>query len=391
MRGRLWLVVSLAVVAALGVAAVVALAQPGVGPGQATLAPAGETAPPVAPELRGVWMCNYAEPSWAAATQSLAQANFNALFPYMMSGGVAFYQSQVLPIHPSVQTHGDYLAEAVAAAHANGLPIHARMLNLTTLFTPPAVKKAFADQGRLMVTATGKTSDWLCPCNPANRKAQVAAARELLAYGVDGIQFDYFRYPGADTCFCGTCRRKFEADMGVKVGDWPADVRTGCYRGRFADWRREQLTSLVAEVSAAIREANPRATVSAAVFLNWESHRNEFGQDWLAWVERGLVDYVCPMNYTTNPQRFELYVSRQEKWLAGKGTFVSGIGLYADGYKFEGPRQALEQIRVARAHGSKGFVIFNYNPALVRDYLPALAQVDLTAPFALPFPAPTVP
>jgi len=108
--------------------------------------------------------------------------------------------------------------------------------------------------------------------------------------------------------------------------------------------------------------------------MNWESHREEFGQDWLAWAQRGLVDYVCPMNYTTNPQRFELYVSRQEKWLAGLGTYVSGIGIYADGFDFQGPQQALDQIKVAREHGSKGFVIFNYNEALVRDYLPSLAQ-----------------
>jgi len=170
-------------------------------PGQPADYPACVTAPATSAELRGVWMCNYAQPSWQVAVQSLAKANFNAIFPYMMSGGTAFYRSQVLPVHPSVETHGDYLAEAVAAAHAAGVPIYARMLNMTTLFAPPAVKKLFARQGRLMLSASGKTVDWLCPSNPANRKAQVAAARELLAYGVDGLQFDYFRYPGADTCF----------------------------------------------------------------------------------------------------------------------------------------------------------------------------------------------
>jgi uncharacterized lipoprotein YddW (UPF0748 family) len=112
--------------------------------------------------------------------------------------------------------------------------------------------------------------------------------------------------------------------------------------------------------------------VSAAVFLNWEGHRENFGQDWKAWVDRGLVDFVCPMNYTTSPQRFELYVSRQEKWIGGKAPYASGIGVNADGYRFTGPEMVLEQIRVARDHGSKGFVIFNYNGKLVKDYLPWL-------------------
>lgn len=328
--------------------------------------------PSVAGELRGVWMSNTAEPSWQSATKSLADANFNAIFPYMMSGGVAFYNSATLPRHPSLGPAGDNLREAVTAAKAAGIPIHARMLNMSTLFAPAQVRKALAQQGRLMLTDSGKTSDWLCPSNSANRKAQVASALEMLTYGVDGIQFDYFRYPGDNTCFCPTCQRRFEADLGVKVANWPADARSGCYRGRFADWRREQLTSLVGEVSAAIRKARPGAMVSAAVFLNWEGHRENFGQDWKAWVDRGLVDFVCPMNYTTDPKRFQLYVSRQQKWIEGRAPYATGIGVHADGYRFTGPEMVLEQIRVAREHGSKGFVIFNYSGKLVKEYLPWL-------------------
>ena len=328
--------------------------------------------PAVPGELRGVWMCNDAAPSWPAAMGALADANFNAVFPYMMSGGTAFYHSRVLPEHPEVASHGDYLAEAVAAAKAAGVPIHARMLNLSTLFAPAAVRKPLAAQGRLMVDSKGKTVNWLCPSNPRNRQMEVAAALEMLAYGVDGVQFDYLRYPSADTCLCSTCRRQFEAEARVKVENWPADCLTGCYRGRFADWRREQLTTLVGEIHHAVKAARPSAAVSAAVFLNWEDHRQTFGQDWKAWIDRGFVDFVCPMDYTTNPDRFSLYVTRQEKWIGGKVPYAAGIGVNADGYHFDGPEQVLEQIRIAREHGSQGFVIFNYSQELVRDYLPWL-------------------
>jgi len=71
----------------------------------------------------------------------------------------------------------------------------------------------------------------------------------------------------------------------LQVAKWPADARTGCYRGRFADWRREQLTTLVGEISAAVKQAQPKAVVSAAVFMNWESHREGFGQEWLGGVQ----------------------------------------------------------------------------------------------------------
>jgi len=324
-------------------------------------------------ELRGVWMCNYAEPSWAVAARHLQDANFNAVFPYMMSGGVAFYPSKVLAVHLRVKKYGDSLAEAMAATRAVGLPLHARMLNLSTIFAPPEVVSALRKAGRLMVTSSGKSSTWLCPTNPTNRRMEVAAALEMASYGVAGIQFDYLRYPWKNTCCCKRCRAAFEQALGVRVARWPADVLEGCYRGRFADWRRERLTSLVAQISQALRRDYPRLQISAAVFLNWEDHRDTFGQDWVAWIEQGLVDFVCPMDYTPSMERFELYVSRQERWIAGRCPWAAGLGVYADDMKYGGPETAVEQIRVAREHGARGFVIFNYSPDLVRDYLPWLA------------------
>jgi uncharacterized lipoprotein YddW (UPF0748 family) len=319
-------------------------------------------------------MHHYADPSWPEAMRHLARANFNAVFPYMMSGGVAFYRSRALPLAAAVREGRDSLSQAVAASRETGVPVHARMLNLSVLFSSPETRAALKKQGRLAVDGDGGTVNWLCPTNPHNRQAQVEAALEMAAYGVAGIQFDYLRYPSADTCCCGNCRRQFERDLGVKVAKWPADVLRGGYRGRFVEWRCAQLTRLVRSISHAVRKQHPQTYVSAAVFLNWEDHRVTFGQDWKVWVEQGLVDFVCPMDYTTNNSRFRLYVTRQRDWIGGKLPFAAGIGVYADGYDFPGPELVTEQVRLAREAGAKGFVIFNYSPDLARDYLPFLAQ-----------------
>jgi len=47
---------------------------------------------------------------------------------------------------------------------------------------------------------------------------------------------------------------------------------------------------------------------------------------------------------------------------------------------FSGPQQVLDQIEVARNTGAGGFVIFNYQPELARDYLPYLALGATSAP-----------
>lgn len=328
---------------------------------------------PVEGEMRGVWAHYYAEPSWDEAMRILGQANINAVFPYMMSGGTAFYNSSVIPVHPRVRERGDYLAACVAAGRAHGVPVHARMLNMTTLFAPADVKAAMQRQGLTMKTTAGKDSDWLCPTHPVNRRNQVASALEMCAYGVDGIQFDYLRYPGANTCFCNRCRQAFEASVGVRMSRWPHDAAEGGYRGRFADWRREQLTSLVREITGAVRREYPNVLVSAAVFLNWEGHRQNFGQDWKIWVDEGIIDFVSPMSYTNKDDTFRMYTERQMGWVGNKVPLTAGIGVNADNCNFGGPEQLLEQIRIARELGARGFVVFNYCPRFVEKDLPVLS------------------
>ena len=46
-------------------------------------------------------------------------------------------------------------------------------------------------------------------------------------YHVDGIHFDYIRYPDLSGCYCPRCREKFEARIGRKVEQWPAEVIAG--------------------------------------------------------------------------------------------------------------------------------------------------------------------
>lgn len=331
-------------------------------------------------ELRGVWMHNYAEPSWEEAITQIAGANLNAVFPYMMSGGVAFYDSAVLPKHGGDRSSRDYLREALSAARGHPVQVHARMLNLSLLFASEATRQSLRAQGRCAIDAQGRQLDWLCPTNEANRRMQVEAARELARYGVAGVQFDYLRYPSATSCVCQSCRQAFEQQLGLKVRRWPQDAISGGYRGRFSLWRRQQVTRLAREMSSAVRSERPDAFVSAAVFPDWERHSVSFGQDWKAWVDEGLVDFVCPMNYTADAARLSSYLQRQEAWVGAAVPLVCGIGVYADGHRLSGPAQLLEHVETARRHHSFGFVIFNYSQALARDYLPWLAKGATSMP-----------
>ena len=153
------------------------------------------------------------------------------------------------------------------------------------------------------------------------------------------------------------CRERFEAAAKVKVKSWPADALRPPLRDRFHQWRQDQITALVRAVAAEARRIRPGTMISAAVFGNWESHRWTVGQDWKRWVDEGLLDFVCPMNYTTSPKALETLVCRQVEWVNGKVPLYSGIGAWRLGDAVA----LLDQLERARALGADGFVCFHYN------------------------------
>jgi uncharacterized lipoprotein YddW (UPF0748 family) len=354
--------------------------------------PAAATPLPYKPsEMRGVWLGFHGEPTWQATMASLQANGFNAAFPWMASPGGAFYRSRYLPVAPAVETDGDYLADAVAWGRRHGIEVHARLLGLFLYLGPPGAKDRYAAEGRLMVNADGKpVPAWLCPSKPVNRHLIINAARELAAgYDMDGIQLDYLRYPWSDACYCESCRYLFQEAVGEQITDWPAGVRTGRYAQRFADWRREQITSLLAAVREQVLAIRPGLRISAAVFVDWEKHRDSFGQDCRAWIERGLVDFVVPMDYTDDEATLTEWVGRQVAWAGNAVPLYVGLGPMADNVSLT-PEQVRRQVRLGRELGADGFVLFKYTEALAAQYLPVLQMDGGPAPVPTPHAGPRV-
>ncbi len=196
-------------------------------------------------------------------------------------------------------------------------------------------------------------------------------------YPVDGLHFDYIRYPDADHCYCEGCRERFEKHRGERVADWPGAVRAqGPLRAAWLDWRRDQITAVVRAVSEQARQVRPGIRISAAVFSNWPFDRDHIGQDWKLWCEKGYLDFVCPMDYTDNNNSFRAQVRNQTKWCAGKPLYP-GIGLSTWGNPCDAVR-LIEQIGICRELGTGGFTVFNFDRN-AREVLPYLG-CGATAP-----------
>jgi uncharacterized lipoprotein YddW (UPF0748 family) len=310
---------------------------------------------------------------WDEAIRRLAAAGFTAILPNMLWGGVAYYPSKVLPVAADVGTRGDQIAQCLAAGRKYGIQVHVWKVNWNTGHRVPA---EFLDrmrtEGRLQVSATGKVEPWLCPSHPENQALELASMLEVAReYDVDGIHFDYIRYPGGDHCFCPGCRERFGKSVGAEIRQWPQDaLGNGPWRAAWLEWRRSNISAVVQAISEQAHALKPQLKVSAAVFRNWATDRDGVGQDWKVWCERGWLDFVCPMDYTNSEGLFENWVELQKGW-AGRTPVYPGIGVSSSTSRLP-PDRVINQIAITRRHGTGGFTLFNYGVVESRELLPLL-------------------
>ena len=309
--------------------------------------------------------------TWEQTCAKLAAAGFTAVLPNMLWGGVADYASDVLPVLDECRQRGDQITACLAAARKHGLQVHVWKVNWNLGAAPESFVTRLRAEGRLQADAQGREGAWLCPSDPRNRDLERDAMVEVARkYAVDGVHFDYIRYPDSNHCFCANCRTRFETRLGRPVVVWPADVlRDGRDRGAYLEFRRSNITALVEAVAAGARAVRPGIKISAAVFPNWPACRDEIGQDWANWAKRCLLDFVCPMDYNASTPQFRARVRSQRPAVAGVPLYP-GIGASAPGLNAS---QVLRQIEAARQEKADGFTIFNLDRRTLDEIAPVLA------------------
>ena len=331
-------------------------------------------------EFRAAWIhSGYGVEGWGwDRTIAVLKSNgFNAIIPNLVWAGVAHYPSRILPVSPGVAEKGDQMAQCLAACRKYGIELHVWKVNYYLLHAPAEFVATLRAAGRTQKNRKGEELDWLCPSHPENfaleRDSMLEVARD---YDVDGIHFDYIRYPDKDACFCSGCRERFEKAAAVRIERWPEEVLTGEHAGRFADWRREQITRLVRVVSQEAHAIKPGIKVSAAVWGGWVNARESIGQDAKAWIDAGYLDFVCPMNYESKDEDFGDWTRKQVTAINHKIPLYLGIGAY----KLSGPEQLARQIQLSRELGGDGFVVFQLNEKLATLFLPQLRMGTTATP-----------
>jgi uncharacterized lipoprotein YddW (UPF0748 family) len=278
----------------------------------------------------------------------------------------------------------DPLEQVVREGHAAGLKVHAWINAMfvwsrpTPPLSPDHIVHAHPDW--LMVNRAGrkvavgdKAGVFTCPSHPEVRRRLHDLFMDVARrYDVDGVQFDFIRYPSADFCYCAGCLTRFKRAVRPLL---PPDVRAALDQRvgrlvypqvlsrRWAGWRREQITSLVRWIYRDLKALRPELLVSADV-IAWGSYPGSFaeseayrllGQDWYGWLREGILDVVVPMTYQTSTPAFSRWVTAVRRSYPKRPVWF-GIGAYLCP-----PEGTAAKIRTARAAGAAGWSLFSWS------------------------------
>ncbi len=203
---------------------------------------------------------------------------------------------------------------------------------------------------------------YLAPGNQQVEEHLLNIVCELVGrYPFDGVHFDYIRYPGPGFIYDPAIRSQFmrnycldpiNADQDEFISRYGAH---GCIdlQRKYQIYVANDLSSYVAFLTRKIKELKPNTFVSAAVKPNFISAREDYCQDWPAWLSMGAVDLVCLMSYGRHIERD---VDKALKATANSDRIAVGIGVY-----LLTPEEVQAQVNMVRNKQCAGFVCFSYD------------------------------
>jgi len=283
----------------------------------------------------------------------LKEANINVVFLQTRMRGDVIYQSAIEPWSKYVLPKGrstpgyDPLEFAVNACHERGIECHAWIV------TYP-MGKVDNVQGHL--SAKAKSLVRVCqdeyildPGEPETTEYLLSIVNELVQkYDIDGIHFDYIRYPDRVASFPdGATYRKYGNGKSLN------------------EWRKENINQFVYQAYNNVKEMKPWVQVSSSVIGMYTKipgktqaylTASEVCQDPADWLAKGKHDFIVPMMFHSG----DLFYPFVQDWLARSNNrwVIPGLGAYKMESENWKPQTISEQVNYSRQNRTAGNAYF---------------------------------
>ncbi|GAB4227709.1 MAG: glycoside hydrolase family 10 protein [Elainellaceae cyanobacterium] len=333
-----------------------------------------QTAPSPASEIRGVWLTNvdsdvlFSHNRLESAIHTLAQLNFNTLYPVVWNWGYTLYPSQVaerasgIAVDPRIPELAlrDTIADAIALGHQQGMTVIPwfEFGFMTTAESELAARHpdwlTQRRDGSKVWQETIYQRYWLNPFKPEVQQFVLDLVLEIVTnYDVDGIQFDdHFGLPsefGYDDYTVQLYRQEHQGQ------DPPASYDNA----EWVRWRANKLTTFMERVFYEVKARKPHAVLSLSP-NHYSFAYNHSLQDWLLWARRGYVEELVIQIYRDGLAAFTSELERSEVQEV-KQHLPLVIGILSGLKDKPVPiQQVWEQAQAARTAGFPGISFFFY-------------------------------
>jgi uncharacterized lipoprotein YddW (UPF0748 family) len=347
---------------------------------------------------------------------SLAATGINAIMTQVRPTSDALYPSELNPWSEWLTgTQGqdpgyDPLAFMIEEARKRNMEFHA-------WFNPYRIRND-QDTSKLAANSPAKLHpEWVVnyggklgynPGIPAVKQYVIDSVMEVVKkYDIDGVHFDDYFYPYPVT--------------GV---DYPDSAEFAQYGAGLSlgNWRRQNVDTLIQELSQEIKHEKPYVQFGISPFGIWKNKSvspdgsdtnglqsyDTIYADTVKWIQQGWIDYVTPQLYwyiNYGPAAYDKLVDWWKEQVKGRNVnLYTGNGVYKVGEdidpNWQDPEQIPNQIKYNRNFADvKGTMLFGAssvlnNPLGVKDnlanslfrypaLLPQMSWLDSVAPDAL--------
>jgi len=216
----------------------------------------------------------------------------------------------------------DPLAFAIEETHRRGMELHAWIVSVPAFKIVNATKMGKRGLFKTHPELLRKHGEqyYLDPGLPGSATYLKDICQEIVSnYDVDGIHFDYIRYPENPEAFADATSYK-------KYGQGK-DKRT---------WRRDNITDIVRQAYEAIKEEKPWVRVSCSPVGKYNDVSRYSARGWSAfgtvyqdaqgWLREGIMDMLLPMMYFQG-NHFYPFAADWQEHTYGR-TVAPGLGIY---------------------------------------------------------------
>lgn len=258
----------------------------------------------------------------------LKAANFNTVLLQTRLRGDMIYPSAIETFAESLTGNTgrnpgyDPLAFAIEECHKRGMELHAWIVTI-----PAGNARQVKLQGRSSVVQKNrklckqyKGSWYLDPGNPETKEYLSGIVKEITSrYDIDGIHFDYIRYP----------------EQAENFPDKDTYRRYG--KGKeLKQWRRDNITEIVRRLYTDIKGLKPWVKVSSSPIGKYRDTNRYPSRGWNAyhvvyqdaqkWLKEGIHDALFPMMYFQGNNFYPFALDWKEN--NGNRWIVPGLGIY---------------------------------------------------------------